>query len=101
MTSRKGREIRSALRSKGFEETESDHHRLLHVYKGRRTGIHTKVSHGKTEYGDNLLAQVAKQLRIKKKEALNLIDCPLDEEGYADLLIEAGHLSRDEEDGNA
>ena len=90
-------DIRKALGQKGFRETQS-RHTIMHFLVGRKkTGVRTILSHGRKEYGDSLLAQMAKQLRISRSELNNLLDCPLTEDAYRQLLIERGAITRGRE----
>lgn len=89
MSSRKVKEIEGALLSKGFCGREGSRHRVFfHCVDGRKTGIHTMLSRGASDYPDNLLGAMAKQLKLRKKELLGLIDCDLSEDGYVRLLGE-------------
>lgn len=36
---------------------------------------------------------MARQVKLNRKQFLDLIDCPLSSEGYIDLLRAAGHIS--------
>jgi len=86
---RKGRDIDSALRRKGFYcETDGDH--LWYTLIG--SDVKTKTSHGMMgrDIGPELLGLMARQLHLTKKQFLELIDCPLDEKGYRQILREAG-----------
>ena len=60
MTSRPTRGIGRALLSKGFERSNSHHRFLDLVVDGVPTEIGTRLSHGIDEYGDDLLAKVAR-----------------------------------------
>ena len=86
---RKGRDIDSALRRKGFYcETDCDH--LWYTFID--SDVKTKTSHGMKgrDIGPELLGLMARQLHLTKKQFLELIDCPLDEKGYRQILREAG-----------
>ncbi|MFV9631904.1 MAG: hypothetical protein ACNYWM_12655, partial [Methanosarcinales archaeon] len=52
----KTRKIDSALKEKGFIAKERDHTFYFLVINGKQTKIHTKLSHGSKEYGDQLLS---------------------------------------------
>ena len=92
MTSRSTRDIQRALLSKGFRQHDL-HHRYLELFvDGKASGIRTYLSHGTKDYGDGLLARVAQQLHLSKRELLQLIDCDLDEAGYLSLLNSQGLL---------
>lgn len=93
MASRKTREIENALLSKGFIRSDSNH-RFFHLYvDGKRTPIRTYLSHGVSEYGDDLLSKVRQQMKLRsKKELLEFIDCPVTHEDYVEIVREAGLL---------
>jgi hypothetical protein len=86
---RKKSTVEASLKSKGFEQIEGDHHYFLYVtMDGKRTSIRTKTSHTPKmkEIPDNLLSQMAKQCQLSRPEFLRLVDCPLDREGYEEIL---------------
>jgi tRNA/tmRNA/rRNA uracil-C5-methylase (TrmA/RlmC/RlmD family) len=87
MASRKSQDIRDALLSKGFKYRESDHTYLVLCADGKQTSIRTKVSHGIREYGDDLLAQVSRQVGLTKAQLLQLVDCPMTHERYVEILV--------------
>lgn len=86
MTVRKLKDIELSLTKKGFVLKQS-HHRnyVLHV-NGKKTSIRTRISRGSKEYDDHLLGQMAKQVKLSKENLLQLIDCPLSEKEYKDIL---------------
>jgi hypothetical protein len=67
---------------------------------GKRTSIRTRISHGAKEYGDSLLGEMARQLKLRRRDFDDLIDCPLTAEGYLGLLAKGGHLKLNAADGN-
>ncbi len=88
----KTQKIRRQLLKKGFKE-DSTHHQMYWFYHGeRRTSIRTRLSHGYAEYGDKLLAQVARQMRLNKRQLLRFIDCAITYEVYLRMLLEAGEV---------
>lgn len=89
----KTREIARALESKGFREKSGSHRYYFLYVDGRKTRIHTKLSHGVREYGDTLLSRIAEQLKLTRGELAELIECPLDYQGYVSLLRKNGHLA--------
>ena len=96
MSVRKTREIRSGLTSKGFVQSECDHSHLILYIDGKKTKIRTKVSHGSKsrDCGDYLLSIIKKQLRLHtKKQLLDLIDCPMTEHDYINILRANGIIS--------
>lgn len=92
MVSRSSRDIESALLRKGFRFADS-HHKFLRLFRGTEPQpVQTFLSHGSKEYGDQLLAQVARQLHLTKAELLRLIDCEMSGEDYMTLMLERGHV---------
>ena len=91
---RSAREIASALSKKGFFiEKDGDHIRFYHLNtSGDESGIKTKISHGAlgATISAKMISLMAHQLRLTKKEFLELIDCTINEEKYRELLVEKG-----------
>jgi len=90
-------QIESSLCSKGFKEDRGrDHRRFHHIYKGKKTGISTKTSHGSErykEYQDPLLSKIKRQLKLDSKEELKgLLLCPMSGEEYNQKLRSKGLL---------
>ena len=86
------RRIKKALLHKGFQEHQT-HHNMFWLYaNGKKTSVRTRLSHNVREYGDNLLALVAKQLHIDRNRLDDFIECPLTQEAYVDLLVQQGDL---------
>ena len=86
------RTIRKALTAKGFRQEQS-HHEMFFLYvQEKRTQVRTRISHGKREYGDNLLGQMARQVRLQRREFNDLIECPMSGETYLQLLRERGEV---------
>lgn len=82
--------VESALRSKGFEQTESDHHYFVYITTdGKKTTVKTKTSHTPKmkDIPDNLLSQMAKQCQLSKNDFLRLLDCPLTREEYEKICV--------------
>jgi hypothetical protein len=92
---RKKSKVESALKNKGFEPTEGDHHFFVYItLEGKKTAVRTKTSHTPKmkDISDNLLAQMAKQCRLSKNDFSRLLDCPLDREAYENILKDNGTL---------
>jgi hypothetical protein len=88
----KTKDIRSALLKKGFR-SDNRHHEYLWLYVGeRQTGVMTRLSHGRSEYGEDLLAKVKKQLGVSKEQLFALVGCPLNYETYVAHLVETGRI---------
>jgi len=85
-SNRKGRDIDSALRKKGFlRDTSGDH---IFYFFGKTRIIKTKMSHGMlgSSIGAGLIGDMAIQLHLSKKQFLDLIDCNLDADGYQAII---------------
>ena len=93
MSTIKTKDIRAALLKKGFKQ-DNTHHQYFWLYVGeRQTDVHTRLSHGSSEYGEDLLAKVRKQLGgITKRQLLDLVGCPLKHEAYVAYLVEIGRI---------
>ncbi|WP_438316143.1 hypothetical protein [Sporosarcina sp. FA9] len=92
MSARRVRLIQSSLEKKGLKLKETHHHMYTFYVDGKKTSIRTRLSHGKKEYDDHLLGQMAKQLKVSKDQLLNFIDCPMSFEDYKKVLIDNGVL---------
>jgi tRNA A37 threonylcarbamoyladenosine dehydratase len=95
--------ITSALEAKGFAlEPKRDHGYYFYIGEGTKTEpIYTKVSTG-SKYrtiGDDLVAKIARQLKLTKPQFANFVNCPLTREAYRTHLIETGKLKPDEAGG--
>lgn len=87
--------VESTLQAKGFERVEGDHHYFVYITKhGRKTRARTKTSHSPKvrDIADNLLGQMARQCLLTKSDFLNLVDCPLDRDGYESRLVDLGEM---------
>jgi len=82
--------VETALRNKGFQQTEGDHHYFIYHRKdGKKTLAKTKTSHGsKSDLDDYLLGQMAKQCSLTKPQFLELVDCTLTRDAYERVLEE-------------
>lgn len=81
---RKHRNVRSGLLTKGFEIEENRKH-IHFIYvdlQGRTTTARTMLSHaaGGEDVSDQLLGQMARQVKLTRSEFLDLIDCPMTRE---------------------
>jgi len=91
----KARLIESALLKKGFKKFDhgKDHRFYFYIYNGAKTSVFTKMSHGDTEIGDQLLAMMAKQLRFRQRsEFVDLVSCAVSQEQYLQLLLAGKHI---------
>jgi hypothetical protein len=89
---RKTKAIRAALLKKGFVADDTHHEMFWLVVDGKKTSVRTRISHGAKEYGDELLALVARQVGLSRQELYRLIDCPMDGGKLRLLLVERGRV---------
>jgi predicted RNA binding protein YcfA (HicA-like mRNA interferase family) len=89
MASLDANKTRQSLLKKGFVKAEGDHHFYLFRYEGKVVA-RTKLSHNDQDIGDGLISKMYKQCQVNKKQFLDLINCPLDEQGYIDILKKDG-----------
>ncbi|MGA2500836.1 MAG: hypothetical protein ABSH20_24125 [Tepidisphaeraceae bacterium] len=88
------KEVGASLLKKGFVALENDHtHYHLYV-EGKKTIVSTMISHGEKEIGDPLLATMARQVKLTRKQFIELVDCPLTLEQYVKQLRDAGHVAK-------
>ncbi len=88
--SRARKDVESGLLAKGFQQADSHHHYFIyHDLAGKKTPVKTKTSHAGKDLDDNLLALMARQIRLTKKQFLDLVDCPLTRDAY-DLIVSTG-----------
>ena len=87
MKARKAREVANGLVRKGFVVSKTHHNYYsLHV-DGKKTSVHTKISHGARECDSYILAQMAKQLHLDQNQLRDLFDCPLSYGEYVKILV--------------
>ena len=91
MATLKARKILSGLEKKGFVQAEGDHTFLIFYVNGKKTSIHTKVSHGSNEINDYLINKMSIQIKLEKKKFLDLVTCPLSLERYLEELKSQGY----------
>ena len=93
MSTMQARTIASGLQSKGFKRSNR-HHVFFHLYiNGRRTPVHTRISHGQRECGDSLISMMSKDLRLKPKQFKRLVTCPMSFQVYVKHLANEGHIT--------
>lgn len=93
----KARDVRRALQSKGFEETtKRDHLFYFFQYEGRKTHIYTKISHNTVDIPKGLCGAMAKQMKLRREQFDEFVECPLTQELYTKILIAAAHLRENE-----
>ncbi len=88
----KPRVIDRALLRKGFKK-ETSHHIIYYYYiNGKKTSIHTYISHDTRELSPKQLNQMAKELKLNYDDFEKLIECPLSEIEYRDYLQSKGYI---------
>lgn len=87
-------EYKKALLSKGFRSDRDTGDEFLYFYfEGKKTQIHTKISHGMREdVGPGLLKMIQRQLKLDKSQTIKFAKCPLTHEEYIKHLQEVGVL---------
>lgn len=94
MATIKVREIKYALQKKGFvEDVSRDHDFYTFFYNGKKTQIFTKISHGDDEINGFLISKMAGQVKLSNPLFKDLINCPLTEEVYKNILVHNGFIS--------
>jgi predicted RNA binding protein YcfA (HicA-like mRNA interferase family) len=87
------RDVEQALERKGFKRTEGDHHRFVyHSVEGKKSTANTKTSHSGKDISDNILGLMAKQCGLTNSKFKQLVECPLDREGYESILRQNNKL---------
>ncbi len=92
MTQIHANHVRTALLAKGFFSHHTDHEWFVLKVAGKTAPIRTKLSHGERTVDDWLIQRMAKQLRLTKREFLDLIQCKLSGSAYVDMLKDRGQL---------
>ena len=82
----------NALLRKGFEKDETHHTMLWFMVRGRRTSVHTWLSHGQRKLDDHLLRLMAKELHLSKAELLKFVECEMSYQDYLRRMIDGGHV---------
>jgi len=99
---RKQADVEYGLKNKGFLVADSHHHYFIYYsLEGKKTSVKTKTSHGQREISDDLIAKMARQLKVSRSVFLNLVDCPLSRKEYENILVSLRLLaSGDKQSGN-
>jgi len=93
LTVRPNKKIEKALKKNRFVKFATHHN--WYFYKkinGEDTLIYTFISHGSKDYGDDLLASLADQLKLSKKELIKFIDGKMTQEEYENILKIKGFI---------
>jgi hypothetical protein len=85
VTTRAAAAVESALLDKGMERDDKHHHMYRKTLEGV-THLVTRISHSAREIDDGLGKLMANQLCLQLTEFWRLVDCPLSEEEWDDLI---------------
>lgn len=85
MTVRARAAVEQALLAKGMQLDESHHHMFRKTLDGV-TQLVTRTSHGKSQIDDKLGKRMANQLCLQLREFWNLVECPLTEAEWDNLV---------------
>lgn len=88
MSTLKVRRVDKALTTKLEFERHDSHHRIYRLYLDGQLAVRTFLSHGQRELTDFHIGQMAKQMRLSRREFLNAVECSLSKEAYYALIHE-------------
>jgi len=81
------KDIISSMTKKGFKlDVDGKHKRLIYMHNGKTSSIVTHYSHSSDEVGDFLIKKMADQIKISKKQFLELVECTLSADDYLKLV---------------
>lgn len=83
------------LKKKGFEVSKdhSNDHKYLEFFHEGKLILYTKLSHGSKKDLDNfLIKQMSSQCKLTKQQFADLVNCPLSQEAYLEILRVNGEL---------
>lgn len=79
----KPREVTKALERKGFVKERSTKHLHYFFYvNGKRTSVHTFLSHGNSPIGTPNIKRMSSQMKLSTEEFEDFVNCPLSQEKY-------------------
>ncbi|MGA2523658.1 MAG: type II toxin-antitoxin system HicA family toxin [Candidatus Bathyarchaeia archaeon] len=93
MTVLKANDVVRGLMKKGFRPDNRKHKFLFLYVNGKKTSVFTYVSWGSDDIDDYLIGKMSNQVRLERKEFINLVECPLSEEEYLAELTKKGELT--------
>ena len=83
---RDARKASQNLLKKGFLEKQGRKHVLyIFIHEGKKI-CETHMSRDDQDLNDYLLDKMSKQVYLDKKDFIRLIDCPLSEKDYTEIL---------------
>jgi hypothetical protein len=94
----KAREVDAVLKLKGFQvKDKKDHVYYFFYYKGKKTNIFTKISHGEQDIHDRNCSSMAKQMRLNNAQFRDFVDCALTAAAYLKFLLDSKHLNESQD----
>ena len=85
--------VSKVLLNKGFTLDEKRDHNCFYLLNtdGTKSVVWTKISHGsKKDIHDGLLGQMMREMRLKKPQFNEYMDCTLTKEMYLEILKKEG-----------
>ena len=87
MTALYSKSIKRNLVKKGFRESNTDHKRYYYYStEGKKTDIRTKLSHGDKTISKDLIAKMAKQIKLTNGEFVRFASCDISQEEYEEIV---------------
>lgn len=89
------RDVESALRKKGFRQSNGSHRKFVfYTCGGKKTSVWTETSHGSKhrDLSEFILHKMADQCRLSYPQFRRLIECPMSREEYEGLLVQNGNV---------
>jgi hypothetical protein len=86
--SEKARVVADALVAKGMTPSESAHHHMFTRTMDGVTTLITRMSRDSREINDTLASLMGKQCCLQLREFWQLVDCPLSETAWEQLIRE-------------
>ena len=87
MATRRAEQVAQALLDKGMAQDEKHHHMFRKSLEGV-THLVTRISHSAKEIDDGLGKRMANQCCLQLREFWRLVDCPLSEDDWDELIRE-------------
>lgn len=87
------REVAPALQRKVFLVQETHHTRFIYYTSdGRKSSIHTKISHSHKEISTTNIKNMAEQCKLTTQQFVQMIACTISKEQYEQILIKGEYI---------
>ncbi len=86
MTVFSAKKVEKALEKVGYINENGDHNRYRLYIDGKRTDIRTKTSHNGQDIGDDLIASMARQIHLSKRDFIKLVNGHISKDEYIEIL---------------